>query len=131
MHRAVPLVISILVIAVSSGSVAQEMITPQMTSLRLADVPAANMDDGREIRRVEAATLGVIRVAWPAGTVTEGHNHANELIVVLLEGSLRAMSGNSEVLLSPGELVIFPAYVDHRYEALEDSVTLEAYGPGG
>ncbi len=131
MKRSVIASVSLGVVVLSASGVAQELMEPQMSSLRIADVPAATMDDGREVRRIEAATMGMIRVAWPAGTATEAHNHANELIVVLLEGSIRAVSGDSEVLLAPGEVVIFPAYVDHRYVALEDSVTLEAYGPGG
>ena len=61
---------------------------------------------------------------------TIAHNHANELIVMLLEGRLRAFSGDREFLLEPGDMVVVPAYVEHRYEALEDSVTVEAVGPG-
>ena len=30
----------------------------------------------------------------------------------------------------PGDLVVVPAYVEHGYEALEDSITIEAVGPG-
>ena len=48
---------------------------------------------------------------------------------MLLEGRLRAISGDREFILTPGELVVIPAYVEHHYEALEDSVTLEAFGP--
>jgi len=49
---------------------------------------------------------------------------------MLLEGRLRAFSGDREFLLEPGDMVVVPAYVEHRYEALEDSVTVEAVGPG-
>ncbi len=40
------------------------------------------------------------------------------------------MSGGREFILEPGDVVAFPAWVDHGFEALEDTVTYEAAGPG-
>ena len=84
----------------------------------------------RVTRRISGDAVGLIRVEWPAGTITTPHNHANELIVLLIEGRLRALGGETEFILMPGDLVVVPAYVEHGYEALEDSITIEAVGPG-
>ena len=72
-----------------------------MTFHKLDELPASSADDGRESRRIVAATVGVSRVEWPAGTTTTAHNHANELVVVLLEGRLKAISGDREFILGP------------------------------
>lgn len=107
-----------------------QIVQPEMTHFRISDVSATHNDDGRVVRRVNGATIGMIQVEWPAGTRTVAHNHANELVVYLVEGRLKAFSGGEEVTLEPGDVAVFPAYVDHAYEALEDSVTIEAAGPG-
>ncbi len=88
------------------------------------------MPDGREVRRIDASTVGLIRVEWPMGASTTPHNHANELVLTVIEGRLRAISGNQEFVLEAGDTVVIPAWVEHSYVALEDSVTLEAAGPG-
>ncbi len=129
MNRLIVSLVTLIVVTFSQLSIAQ-VTEPEMTFHKLDELPATRSDDGRESRRVVAATIGVSRVEWPAGTKTTAHNHANELVVVLLEGRLRAISGDREFILEPGELVVLPAYVEHHYEALEDSVTLEAFGPG-
>jgi len=103
---------------------------PEMELVRSAALAATNADDGRVVRRVTGATVGLIRVEWPAGTRTTPHNHANELVVFLIEGRLKAISGDTEFTMAPGDSVVVPAYVEHGYEALEDSVTIEAAGPG-
>ena len=107
-----------------------QVVVPEMTLHRYDSLAVNNAADGRIVRRMEGATVGLIRVEWPAGTHTTPHNHANELVVFLLEGRLRAVSGDDEFTLEPGDLVVVPAYVEHSYEALEDSVTVEAAGPG-
>lgn len=118
----------VLVVFASAGS--SQVVAPAMQHYRVSELPATHNDDGRVVRRVTAATLGLIRVEWPAGTRTTPHNHAAELIVYLVEGRMRAFSGGQELMLEAGDAVVFPSYVEHSYEALEDSVTVEAAGPG-
>ena len=103
---------------------------PEMTMHSMGQLSARTAEDGRVTRRISGDTIGLIRVEWPAGTSTMPHNHANELVVLLLEGRLKAFSGDREFTLEPGDMVVVPAYVEHSYEALEDSVTVEAAGPG-
>jgi quercetin dioxygenase-like cupin family protein len=114
-------------LAFPSGS---QVVMPEMTLHRYESLAIDNAADGRVVRRMEGATVGLIRVEWPAGTRTTPHNHANELVVFLVEGRLKAISGDDEFTLEAGDLVVVPAYVEHSYEALEDSVTVEAAGPG-
>lgn len=119
-----------LVLAAFTQPGSSQVTQPEMVLHRFGELPTTNADDGRVSRRVAGATVGLIRVEWPAGTRTTPHNHANELVVFLVEGRLKAFSGDKEFTLEPGDLVVVPAYVEHSYEALEDSVTVEASGPG-
>ena len=106
-----------------------QITTPAMEVVKAEDIEAREMQDGRVTQRVSAATVGLIKVEWPAGTSTTAHNHANELVLHVLEGRLRAFSGDQEFVVEAGDVIVIPAWVDHRYEALEDSLTVEASGP--
>ena len=106
-----------------------QITTPVMELVKAQDIEAREMRDGRVTQRISAATVGLIKVEWPAGTSTTAHNHANELVLHVLEGRLRAFSGGEEFVAEAGDVIVIPAWVDHRYEALEDSVTVEAAGP--
>ena len=119
-----------LVFLVFSNAGSSQVTAPKMMLHSLENLESRNMEDGRVARRISGDAVGLIRVEWPAGTITTPHNHANELIVLLIEGRLRALGGETEFILMPGDLVVVPAYVEHGYEALEDSITIEAVGPG-
>ena len=106
-----------------------QITTPVMELVKAEDIEVREMRDGRVTQRISAATVGLIKVKWPAGTSTTAHNHANELVLHVLEGRLIAYSSGEEFVAEAGDVIVIPAWVDHRYEALEDSVTVEASGP--
>ena len=106
-----------------------QITTPVMELVKAENIEAREMQDGRVTQRISAATVGLIKVEWPAGTSTTAHNHANELVLHVLEGRLMAYSSGEEFVAEAGDVIVIPAWVDHRYEALEDSVTVEASGP--
>ncbi|MFL2546628.1 MAG: cupin domain-containing protein [Candidatus Rariloculaceae bacterium] len=119
------------VLTLSSGLViSQQVTTPEMMLYSFADVEIGTPADGRKVRRISASTVGLIRVEWPEGTATTPHNHANELVLSVVEGRLRAISGDQEFIMEAGDTVVIPAWVEHSYIALEDSITFEAAGPG-
>ena len=110
--------------------ISQQVTTPEMTLQSFSDVDLRLNTDGRRTRRVSASTVGLIRVEWPEGTTTTPHNHANELVLTVVEGRLRAISGNQEFIMEAGDVVVIQAWLEHGSVALEDSITLEAAGPG-
>ena len=130
MNRCVVFLVSLLLIMFSHSVISQQITEPEMSIHSFDELEAQINPDGRRVRRITASTVGLIRVEWPTGTSTTPHNHANELMVVLIEGRLRAVSGDREFMMESGDVVVIPAWVEHSYVALEDSVTLEAVGPG-
>jgi len=103
---------------------------PQANVVRIDEAEFSNVPDGRRLHRVNGSTVGLINVQWPKGTVADPHNHSVELIVSVASGRLKVTTGGDEFILEPGDVVAFPAWVDHGFEALEDTVTFEAAGPG-
>jgi len=125
--------LSVLILLLSSSaafSQATGVSTPEMTMVNFNDGEPRVMADGRIVHRVSAATTGLVYVEWPEGSSTTPHNHANELVLAVVSGSLRAMSGDKEFIMEAGDVVIIPAWVEHSYTALEDTLTYEASGPG-
>ena len=109
------ILLATLVFLVFSNPGSSQITTPRMMLHNLDSLERRNAEDGRVTRRISGDAIGLIRVEWPAGTITTPHNHANELIVFLIEWRLRALSGETEFILVPGDLVVVPAYVEHGY----------------
>ena len=49
-----------------------QITTPVMELVKADDIEAREMRDGRVTQRISAATVGLIKVEWPAGTSTNG-----------------------------------------------------------
>ena len=130
MNRFAAYLVSLLLITLSQLASSQQITEPEMTAHNFSEAEVITPPDGRIVQRINAATVGLIRVEWPMGTATTPHNHANELVLAIVEGRLRAISGDREFILETGDVVVIPAWVEHSYEALEDTLTYEASGPG-
>lgn len=132
MKNLISLLSVFILLAYASVGVAQEqsLIEPQMEVFDLFGMEP-RVRGGLTARAVTLPTIRVNRIELVEGTSTTSHNHAFEQMVVVLEGSIRAISGENEFVLGPGEMFTAPSYVHHYYIALEDSVTMEVFGPGG
>ena len=131
MNRFITALIAVFIIVFAHQSISQQpLLDPEMTVHDLFGMEPRNFREGILGRVVAAATVRLSRIEITEGFSTPAHNHPDEEIVLLLEGSIRAVSGDNEFVLQPGELILIPAYVEHHYVALEDSVTIEAFGPG-
>ena len=104
---------------------------PAMSVRSYDDVPVNDIAPGVHTRFVVGDTVMLNRVLFDEGAMSPFHNHSEEQIVTLVSGRMRVASGDQEYNLDPGDVVIFPAYVLHQLEALEESVTIETLGAGG
>jgi len=109
----------------------QPLLEPEMEIVDLVNLKPRSPREGLHMRADGLATIRIGRLNIEAGASTPSHNHANEQMVLVLEGRIRAFSGDKEFELGPGEMFKVPAYVHHYYTALEDSLTIEVFGPGG
>ena len=119
----------VLLAGVTIASSAQ-VVDPKGSVQNLADVEVRNAIEGIHSHRFDGNTVRFTRVEADQGARSPDHNHANEQFLFLQSGSLRGLLGDDEYLLVPGDVVWIPAYVRHHMIALEDSVWLEAHGPG-
>ena len=129
MHRYAASVVVLLLVMSPRSVVSQQIAKPEMTVPSFNTLEPQVFPDGRKVRRIAAATVTMIKVEWPMGTSTTPHNHAHELLLTVLQGRLRAIGGDRELVMEPGDVVVIPAWVAHSYVAMEDTLTLEAVGP--
>ena len=70
-------------------------------------------------------SITVARVEVKAGAVTHPHNHENEEMILVLNGSWLFHLPTGDVTLGTNQLLRIPAGVEHSSEALEDTVALD------
>ena len=98
---------------------------------RWADIPREELINqiGRRIVTGEKAMLA--QVYLKEGSVVPMHDHPNEQLTYILEGSLRMeFSGDApDVVVRAGEVLVIPAGVPHGAVALEDTLDLDVFSP--
>lgn len=102
---------------------------PEMAVYDLDSV-VANERGGMVARTISAATIRVTHAQWAAGSMVPRHNHPDEAIIYVVEGRMRVVDGEQETVVEAGQFIVYPAYVPHRHEYLEDTVTIALFGPG-
>ena len=81
----------------------------------------------RQMLNGEKLTLG--RMQFEAGTKVPRHQHANEQITIITEGTLLLILDDREIKLGKGEMILIPGDVPHGAVALEKTVSIEIFAP--
>jgi quercetin dioxygenase-like cupin family protein len=71
----------------------------------------------------------IARVLLKKGAHVPLHQHHNEQISYILEGSLRFLLDGKEIIVRTGEVLCIPPHVPHEAHALEDTVDLDIFNP--
>jgi len=71
----------------------------------------------------------VARFLLKKGMVVPEHSHENEQIAYVLEGALKFIFRDREVIVRGGEMLVIPANLPHAATALEDTIDLDIFAP--
>ncbi|MBA3722580.1 MAG: cupin domain-containing protein [Parachlamydiaceae bacterium] len=63
------------------------------------------------------------------GAIVPEHHHPNEQVTYILKGSVEVTTQGKKYVVKQGEVLILPANVPHRFEALEDCIDLDVFSP--
>jgi quercetin dioxygenase-like cupin family protein len=83
-------------------------------------------------RLVTGERVMLAHVYLAKGAVVRRHEHENEQLTYILEGTLRFWLGNDEagpVDVAAGEVLHIPSNVPHKAEALEDTLDVDVFSP--
>ena len=95
-------------------------------------VPLEIMSDMISRKIVTGDKAMVAQVFLKKDAVVPEHHHDSEQITYILEGGLRFWIGHdeSEVIdVRAGEVLHIPSFVEHKAEALEDTVDVDIFSP--
>jgi quercetin dioxygenase-like cupin family protein len=74
-------------------------------------------------------SMMLLEVRVRAGAGSPIHAHSHESLIYVVSGRLETTIDNKTFVLGPGDVCRHPSAVDHRVEALEDTVFIEAKSP--
>jgi quercetin dioxygenase-like cupin family protein len=105
---------------------------PSVTFYRWDDMPKERVSEVLDRRLITGERVMLTHVYIKRGGIVPRHSHANEQITYILEGGLRFWIGHdeSEVIdVRAGEVLHIPSFVEHKAEALEDTVDVDIFSP--
>jgi quercetin dioxygenase-like cupin family protein len=99
---------------------------------RWDDVRRENMNALLDRRVISGERTMVAQVFLKKGCMVPRHSHHNEQVTYILQGALRFWVGEEpgeERVVHAGEVLVIPANVPHKAEALEDTLDLDVFTP--
>jgi len=110
------------------------MKTPErsVTFYRWDDMPKESVSETLDRRLITGDRVMLTHVYLKKGSIVPRHSHENEQLTYILEGGLRFWIGpdESEVIeVRAGEVLHIPSFVQHKAEALEDTLDVDIFSP--
>jgi quercetin dioxygenase-like cupin family protein len=96
---------------------------------RWSDVPEEKVRDSLWRKVISGEKAMFIQARFGKGCVLPAHKHENEQLSYVLKGALRFTLGDREVLVKAGEVLVIPSDIEHRAEALEDTISIDVLSP--
>src|SRR6266487_6638639 len=103
-----------------------------VTHHRWNDIPLEELSETLARKLITGDSMMLAHVYLKKGAVVPRHSHENEQITYILEGGLRFWIGEdeSEVIdVLAGEVLHIPSQVQHKAEALADTVDVDVFSP--
>ena len=99
---------------------------------RWDDMPKEKVSETLDRRLITGDRMMISHVYLKKGSVVPRHSHENEQITYILEGGLRFWIGPDEsqvIDVLAGEVLHIPSMVQHKAEALEDTLDVDVFSP--
>src|SRR5436853_4696959 len=96
------------------------------------DTPREELSETLGRKLITGDRMMLSHVYLKKGSIVPRHSHENEQITYILEGGLRFWIGADEaqtIDVMPGEVLHIPAFVQHKAEALADTLDVDIFSP--
>jgi quercetin dioxygenase-like cupin family protein len=105
----------------------ERWLMPAATSFEKVETENLSAHITRQMLNGEDATLARIFIA--RGGIVPRHSHRSEQFSMILSGALKFYFDDGETVVGAGEIILIPANVPHKAEALEDTVDIDFFAP--
>lgn len=92
-------------------------------------IPVENLSPLLTRQVIHTQHMTIARLRLKKGAFVPMHQHPNEQVSMMEEGSLRFEVAGKEVVVKAGEALCIPPGAPHWAEALEDSVATDLFTP--
>jgi quercetin dioxygenase-like cupin family protein len=106
--------------------------TDKVTWYRWEQMPKEKVSAMLERRLITGERMMLAHVYLKKGCIVPRHQHENEQLTYILEGSLKFWIGEDEQeekIIRAGEVLHIPSNVWHKAEALEDTLDVDVFSP--
>jgi len=103
-----------------------------VTFYRWDEMPKETVTEVFDRRLITGDRVMLAHVYLKKGAIVPRHSHENEQITYILEGGLRFWIGEDEsqvIDVRAGEVLHIPSLVQHKAEALEDTLDVDIFSP--
>jgi quercetin dioxygenase-like cupin family protein len=103
-----------------------------VTFYRWDEMPKEELTDTLARRLITGDRVMLAHVYMKKGAIVPRHSHENEQLTYILEGGLRFWIGEDEaqvIDVMAGEVLHIPSLVQHKAEALEDTLDVDIFSP--
>ena len=103
-----------------------------VTFYRWEEMPKEVLSKTFARRLITGDRIMLAHVYLKKGSIVPRHSHENEQITYILEGGLRFWIGEDEsqvIDVMAGEVLHIPSMVQHKAEALEDTLDVDIFSP--
>ena len=92
-------------------------------------VPLEVLSDAISRKIITGERTMIAQIFIKKGGVVPLHQHENEQISYMLEGSLKFEIDGKSVVLKQGDVLVIPSNVPHKAIALEDTIDIDVFTP--
>ena len=103
-----------------------------VTFYRWDEIPPEPLSETISRKLVNGDRMMLAHVYLKKGAIVPRHSHENEQLTYILEGGLRFWIGEDEsqvIDVMAGEVLHIPSLVQHKAEALEDTLDVDIFSP--
>lgn len=106
-----------------------EQKTGKLQHLSFNEMPIEHLNPLIERQFVAGERSMLARLILRTGCIVPMHSHDNEQITYVLEGALKFIVQDTEIIVRAGEVLVIPSHMPHSAEALEDTIDLDVFCP--
>ncbi len=99
---------------------------------RWDEIPAEKLKGGISRKLVTGERMMIAHVHLKKGDEVPKHHHENEQLTYILSGALQFWfgdTGDQELVVRAGEVIVIPSNLPHRAVALEDTLDVDVFCP--
>ena len=110
-------------------STTTEQTSSKLQHISLKDMPVEHLNPLIDRQFVAGEQSMLARIILRKGSIVPLHSHENEQITYVLEGALKFVVQDKEIIVRGGEILVIPSNLPHSAEALEDTIDLDVFCP--